>query len=112
MRLFVLVLCWRILMQDIGNIEQLCPTVNTELVALSVLFTAAIPATLITLMINCLVHMLLRLCAEHLGDFIASKQGCANCQGGEISGCLWLAMLVSTRLGRRVDFALFFIAGG
>src|SRR5947209_8155586 len=99
-------------MHDVGNIEQFCSTVNTELVTLSVLLTATIPATLIALVVNCLVHMLLLLCAEHLRDFIASKQGCANCQCGEIIGCLWLAILVGARLGRRVDFALFFFAGG
>ena len=65
-------------MHDVGNVEQSCSAVNTELVTLSILLASTVPAALKPLAIYYLIGMLLVLRAKDLRDFITSDQGCSN----------------------------------
>src|SRR5437764_12819753 len=70
-RISLLAFSSRVLVHYIGDVKQLCAAIVTKFTTFRVLFRATTPAALITLMINHLVGVFLRIITQYLRNLIA-----------------------------------------
>src|SRR5579875_202154 len=84
----------RVFMHEIGNVEQLGATVDTEFISFGILFGIAVPAVLVALEINDLVNMLLLAVAYDLSNLVAIGNNCAELEQRKLAA--WGRFLLST----------------